>query len=381
MYKILINALVLTGQYSGVNYTTAYLLDAIGRLDLHDYHITVLVSRDYAGDFPVNKHLELKKAPIDCKSRTARIGYENFILPFFLKRNGYQLYHSTAYVLPFFCRTPAIVTLHDLIALDHPGLCKNSTAIYFGLCVPAAVRKAAKIIVVSDTVKNDILRTFNRIRPEKIETIYHGLSSRFRPIKDMGHLAACREKYSLPNKYLLFVGNIEPKKNIIGLLRAFQKLISDYGLEHTLVIVGKKGWKYSAVFRYIKQAGLANRIIFTGYADDRDIPALYSLADVCLFPSLYEGFGLPVIEAMACGCPVVVSDRGALPEISSGITPPLSPDDFAGIAAQTYRLVADLAYRRAVIEKGLRHSRQFSWDKAAQQTVGIYKDLLSVKDL
>ncbi len=380
MYKILFNALALTGQYSGVNYTTAYLLDALGRLDLHDYRITVLVSRDYAGDPPLNKQLQVKKAPIDSKSRTARIAYENVILPFFLKRNGYQLYHSTAYVLPFFIRTPGIATVHDLIALDHPGLCKNSTAIYFRLCLPQTIKKAAKIIVVSDTVKRDLLRTFTGISPERSKTIYHGLSSRFKPVKDMDRLAACRSKYKLPDRYLIFVGNIEPKKNIVKLLRSFQLLISDYGLEHKLVIVGKKGWKYSDVFRFIRQTALDDRIIFTGYADDQDIPVLYSMADVCLFPSLYEGFGLPVIEAMACGCPVVVSNRGALPEISREITPPLLPEDVAGIAAQTHRLIEDAAYRHSVIEKGLRHSAQFSWEKAAEQTLQVYRDVLSGKE-
>jgi glycosyltransferase involved in cell wall biosynthesis len=208
---------------------------------------------------------------------------------------GVDLFHATDHLLPYFRRIKSVFTLHDLIFLFHPETHKPLNRWFLTLMMPRFLRAADAVIAVSECTKRDAIR-FYGIPEEKISVIYEGVNPRFRPASPEA-IAAVRARYNLPEHFILYVGTIEPRKNLTALLEAFHHLLATHDLR--LVIVGKKGWLYEGFFRRLRELGLGDRVIFTGYVPDEDLPAIYSAADLFVFPSLYEGFGLPVLEAMA----------------------------------------------------------------------------------
>ncbi len=362
MYKILINGLQLSDQNTGVQYYTRNLyLEFLKQYDRHyNFHLLQVSS----SDFQTQKN-----------NRYRRILFENFSLPVNFRRHNFDLYHSPSYVLPYFANIPSVLTIHDLLTLDCPELCQNGSVLYFKFLLPLSVKKANKIIAVSNTVKKDILRHFN-IPENKIEVIYHGVSPVFKKSSDTTVL----KKYHLPEKYILFVGNIEPKKNLERLIRAFDLLKKNTALPHKLVIAGKKGWKYKPVFDSIAGLKIAKEVIFTGYVPESDLPAVYSMADLFTFPSLYEGFGIPPLEAMACEIPVLISSQGALPEITGGRCLQVNPFDVHEIAGGINRLLTDDHLRKKSVTAGKEWVKQFTWEKAAEETLRIYEQVINEID-
>jgi len=375
MKKILFNGLLLNRQPSGVQYSIHHLIKSLSYLN-NEIQFELLVSGQYDGDIQKSPNLKITNLGSKVGSRMSRIYFENVLLPAYFRAGEFDLYHAPGYTLPLYSRMPSLVTIHDLIAIDHPALCQNETALYFNLFLPPSIRKAKKIITVSHTVKSEILNHFPETDPEKIEVVYHGIDRRFKPVRDDLIIQRVKNKYQLPEKYLLFVGNIEPKKNLNRIIEALILFNREHRERYKLVIAGKRGWKYSSVFELIKKHKLEAEILLLGYVDEKDLPAIYSLAAIFVFPSLCEGFGIPVIEAMACGCPVVVSDRGALPEISGGFCPQVDPLSITGIAAAIDSIAGNEDYRLQLIEKGLRWSGQFLWDETAKQTMEIYENAL-----
>jgi len=355
--KILINGLQLGKTNSGVQYYTQHLFENLNRLKIKNY------------DFQLLQDTNIKSFNIN-GNRIKRILAENLALEKFLRKNQQTLYHSPNYVLPFFFTSPSVLTIHDLITLDYPQLCQTETVIYFRFLIKHSIKKAQKIIAVSNTVKKDIINHFN-IPENKIEVVYHGVSPLFRKSTYKNVL----EKYNLPEKYILFVGNIEPKKNLERLIKAFSLLRESTKLKHKLVITGKKGWKSDSVFKTVEDLGLREEIIFTGYFPEQDLPKLYSMSDLFVFPSIYEGFGIPPLEAMACETPVLASNRGALPETTGGNCLMVDPFDIESIVNGMYRLITDQKLRKESIKKGKEWVKQFTWDKTARRTIEVYKQV------
>jgi len=291
MQKVLINGLQLSNKNTGVQYYTQNLYEEFFKQNNDKFNLHLIRSSSPGSHSPINNRFE-------------RILFENLSLPNYFRKNNFDLYHSPNYVLPFFTNIPSVLTIHDLLTLDYPELCQHESALYFNLFLPRSVKKAIKIIAVSNTVKNDILRHFN-ISEEKIKVIYHGVNPIFKKSFD----EAILKKYHLPDKYILFVGNIEPKKNLERVIKAFDLLKKNADIPHKLAIVGKKGWKYNTVFKTITELKIEKEVILCGYVPEGDLPVIYSMADLFVFPSLYEGFGIPPLEAMACEVPVLVSDK------------------------------------------------------------------------
>lgn len=375
MVQVLLNGLLLTNNYSGVQYSIEYFVDSLSRARSVNHRFTVLVSESYVGSLKASDSLVIKKIGFDTANRMKRIWFENFILPKFFAKNGFDLYHSLGYTLPFFSNIPSIVTVHDLIALDFPTLCKNETALYFNTFIPRSLKTAKKIIAVSSTVKSDILNKFPNIPEHKVEVVYHGLHSRFIRVQDTYRLVKLRTKYNLPDSFFLFVGNIEPKKNLINLIKAFIYLKRTYNIAQKLLIVGAKGWKYSDIFDYCENSPLKNEMIFLGYINEDELPSLYTLAELFIFPSYYEGFGLPVLEAMSCGCPVIISNRGALPEISGGLCLQFNPDSVEEIAKTILKTITNTNVTKDRIDKSIKWSKGFNWDVSGAQALRIYSSL------
>jgi glycosyltransferase involved in cell wall biosynthesis len=211
------------------------------------------------------------------------------------------------------------------------------------------------------------------------------VNPRFRPAGPEA-LAAVRQKYDLPERFILYVGTIEPRKNLTALLEAYAALMERLSVcdlrpalsDVRLVIVGKKGWLYEGFFRRLHELGLEDRVLFTGYVPDEDLPAIYSAADLFVFPSLYEGFGLPVLEAMACGTPVIASNASSLPEVAGEAGIMIAPHDVRGLAEAMERLLMDKQLRAELRARGLERAKQFTWERAAAMTLEVYQDALTL---
>lgn len=359
MQKVLINGLQLSDHNTGVQYYTRNLYEEFLKLNEDRFNFQLLQASS-AGpcSFKRNK-------------RIRRILFENFSLPTYFRKNNFDLYHSPNYVLPFWSNIPSVLTIHDLLTLDYPELCQEESVLYFKTALPFSVKKAIRIIAVSNTVKKDILRHFN-IPEEKVKVIYHGVDPIFkRPMDE-----AILEKYHLPKKYILFVGNIEPKKNLERLIRAFDLLKKNADIPHKLVIVGKKGWKCQSVFDTVTRLKITSEIVFTGYVPEEDLPVIYSMTDLFVFPSLYEGFGIPPLEAMACEVPVLVSNKGALPEITGGTCLQVDPFDMNEIARGMHQLLTNTHLRNKSVARGKEWVRQFTWEKTAKKTLNVYEQTI-----
>jgi len=373
MIKVLYNALHLTGQFSGVQHTEELLMkEAFHDLDT-DMWFEVLCPKSYQPDFPELPFRKIKKIAIDSSCRWQRIGFEHFLLSRKFYKQKVDILHCPSYTLPWNWEGKSVVTIHDIIALDFPEYCSCANRAYFRIALPHSIRKADKIIAVSNTVKNDILRKFPNYS-SKIEVIYHGIDDIFRETPSAKKLMEVQQKYKLPEKYILFVGNIEPKKNIARLIEAFKNLSKHSDMPHSLVIAGQFAWKYDDIMKIKRQND--ERIIFPGYIEQSDLPALYTLADLFVFPSLYEGFGIPPLESMACGTPVIVSDKGALPETTGGCASIVDPFSVDSITAAMLELLQNQTLRNQFIEKGKQHVQQFKWNRTWAETAKLYHSLI-----
>lgn len=354
--KVLLNAMHLSGNFSGVHRYTEKL---IRHLRNSKYHIE-----------PIQP---LNGAATSRLPRIKRVWYEQTKLDKDFKSGNYDLYHATNYVLPLFWKAPSVLTVHDTITLDYPELCKNDTAIYYGLLLKKSIRKAKKVLAVSEQVKQDIIRHTN-ISENRVKVSYLGTDPDLQHRPKEEELKRVREKYNLPERYFLFVGNLEPKKNLSRLVEAFHLLLPELHEKDQLIIVGQRGWKYQSIYKTIERLKIQSRVKLLGYVPQADLAALYKLASVFAFPSLYEGFGLPAIEAMACGIPTLVSNRGSLPEITGGFARQVNPLDVSDISMGLFEQLTQSNQER--IRSAHQWARKYNWENTASTTVEAYEEVL-----
>ncbi len=281
-----------------------------------------------------------------------------------------RLLHAMEHLLMPLGSVPTVLTVHDLIFERFPRLHKSLNYHYLHRAMPLFVRHASHLIAVSQATKKDLM-TFYNVPGNKISVIYEAADARFRPLP-AERVEAVRLKYALPDEFLLFVGTIEPRKNLERLLDAFA-ILRQAGVVRYLIIVGQKGWLYEGFFRHLETSGLQDRVIFPGYVTDEDLPAVYNAARLFVFPSLYEGFGLPLLEAMACGTPAVSSDRSSLPEVGGDAPLYADPEDVEVLAGQIRRGWEDVSLREGMRTKGLTRAKEFSWARAAAETDALYQ--------
>lgn len=288
-----------------------------------------------------------------------------------------ELFHATDHLLPYLPQTPTVFTLGDLTFLSHAQTHARLNRTFLRLMMPLFLRRADGIIAISASTQRDMEAQYGPLAtPSRV--IYPGVHSRFHLVADDRLLAQVRARYNLPERFVLYVGTIEPRKNLPVLIRAFQQaaLEDQVAIEDAkLVISGKKGWMYEKTFAQVQALGLEDRVIFTGFIPDDDLPALFSLADLFVFPSQYEGFGLPVLEAMACGTPVITSNLSSLPEVAGDAALLVSPTDIAGLAGAIRRVMGDAGLRLSMAEKGMAQVARFSWRRCALETVAFYEEI------
>ncbi len=287
---------------------------------------------------------------------------------------GVDLFHATDHLLPRFSRVRSVFTLHDLAFRLYPETHTALNRWFLNVMMPRFLQAADAVIAVSEHTKRDALRAYN-LDEAKVRVIYEGVNPRFRPAPPEA-VAVIRRKYGLPERFILSVGTIEPRKNLETALAAYRAL-KEGGAAHKLVIVGKKGWLYRGFFRRLREEGLEGEVVFPGFVPDDDLPALYGGADLFLFPSLYEGFGLPPLEAMACGAPVVCSDVSSLPEVVGDAALLVPPLEVRAWAEALRRLLGDADLRADLQARGLARAREFSWARAARATVEVYQQVMA----
>ncbi len=285
---------------------------------------------------------------------------------------GIDLFHATDHLLPYLGRVPGVFTLYDVTYLLTDTHATLNRA-FLTLMMPRFLQHARGVIAISESTRRDLLRHY-RVDERKVHVIYGGVAPRFRRAAQ-DEVAQVRQKYSLPERFILAVGTIEPRKNLVRLLEAYRSLL-DRGSHAGLVIAGRKGWRSEGFFERLAALRLAERVTLLGPFPDAELPTLYSAADVLAFPSLYEGFGLPVLEAMACGTPVVASNTSAIPEVAgeAGILVP--PHDVAALAAALERVLADAVLRADLRARGLAQAAPFTWRRSAEATLAVYCSVL-----
>jgi glycosyltransferase involved in cell wall biosynthesis len=295
---------------------------------------------------------------------------------------GQDLYHATDFVLPPISQqTRSLLTVHDLSFVRDPDSATPALRRYLNDVVPPSVARANHILADSQATKDDLVELYSA-PPDKITVLYSGVDSRFSPEKERGEEERVRRRYKLGHQpFILGVGALHPRKNYSRLISAFAQIadvsrrLDGRSINHNLVIVGKQGWLYDSIVADAARLGIRTRLIFPGFADDEDLPALYRASDLFVFPSLYEGFGLPPLEAMACGTPVVTSNVSSLPEVvgDAGLT--VDPMDVHELADAMSRALQDGQLRQRMIDRGLTRAAEFTWLRAARQLRQLYEQI------
>lgn len=349
-----INALLLKGERSG---TTGYidnLIKALPKVDSENKY-TIFTGREKS------------------KSNLTRIAWENIFFNNKLKKNNIDLLHSTSFISPPRCPVKTVVTLHDLAYFLYPDLIPKAKVFYYKCLIPDSIFKARRIIAVSENLKNEIVNFF-KVDKDKVEVIYYGVEEIFKPIDKERAKKEVFERFGIKDKFILFVGKIRPRKNLETLLEAFYFLDKKIGKRYKLVVAGPWGWLYKEVLRRLKRFKLGEKCVFTGYVDSEDLLYLYNASDLLVYPSIYEGFGLPVLEAFACGVPVITSNNSSLPEISGGAAILVNPKNSNELLEKMITVLEDGSLQKELRRKGIDRVREFSWLETAKRTIRVYEN-------
>jgi glycosyltransferase involved in cell wall biosynthesis len=319
-------------------------------------------------------------------TRTVALGYKPWRMAVWLGQLGHipfnrllpgaALYHATEHLLMPLRGVPTVLTVHDLIFRRYPAHHKPLNRWYLNATMPLYCRRATGIIAVSEQTKRDVVAAYGVAR-EKITVIYEAAAPGFRP-QTAAVVAQAKQRYGLPERYLLSVGTIEPRKNLGRVLTAFERLRGE-GLVDAFVIVGKRGWLYDDFFAQLEQSPAKEAVIFPGWVEDGDLPAIYAGAAAVAFPSEFEGFGLPALEGMACGAPVVCSKTSSLPEIAGDAALLVEPTNTDEITEALRRVLREPELAAEMRRNGYAQAAEFSWERAARETAQVYQEALAAK--
>ncbi len=367
-----IDALLLHGEYSGVEQSIYHLLVELSKEGgPHEY--SVYVPQDFGGGHLSRPGFEFRRLGFAGRNKLRRVFFTQTAFAKQARSDGIDLLHGPGYILPRGWRGPAVVTVYDIIALTHPHLCTLSNALYYSVFLPRTIARAEAVIVPAVAVKGDIMVRID-IEPARVYVAPLGVAEEFTPEIPDERKGEVASRYGVSPPYLLCVGNIEPKKNVAATVEAFAFARRKARLPHQLVLAGGKSWGSKDV--EVAISGLERDLVRrTGYVDQRDLPALIAGADALLMWSLVEGFGLSAVEAMACGTPVICSDRGALPEVvgDAAMVYPIAPVE--SFAEAIIELLDNVRYRERLIEKGLRRAREFTWRRHADAVLKVYQEV------
>lgn len=291
-------------------------------------------------------------------------------LPSYIRRNPLSLFHGTNYEVPLYGGCPTVLTIHDLVSYVHPETLLPRSVRRARYRLPIMARRATMIVTDTAAVRLEVCERL-KVKPEKVVTVPLAPREVFRPMPVKESQEVLR-RLAIDDDFLLFVGTIEPRKNLLTLLRAFENLLKGTSLRPQLVIAGEKGWLTSELFTYVNARDFGDRLRWTGYASDQDLRALYSSCRAFIYPSIYEGFGLPPLEAMACGAPVISSNIPSIAEVLGGAAVLISPTDVEKLSQSIVDLWKNSNERKRLSEAGKARAAEFSWERTARLTRDVY---------
>ncbi|MHB8792455.1 MAG: glycosyltransferase family 4 protein [Thermoleophilia bacterium] len=371
MARIGIDAHAIGENLTGNETYIANLISGISSIE-SGHQFTLLFTRRDLADRWSNKYDRVETALIRPSTPLIRIP---FSLPYLAWRRRIDLLH-VQYVSPPLIQIPVVTTIHDISFEKYPDLFSAREVAQFRMTIPMSARRAAKVITISENSKKDLIE-FYGLKEEDIVVTYLGVSSIFSPVA-AGH-EEIMKKYGIDGPYILTVGNLQPRKNLQRLVAAYVRLRNSRpDIKHKLVIVGKRAWRHDPIIESAKQSRWAKDILLTDYVPEDDLPVLYSGASVFVYPSIYEGFGLPPLEAMACGVPVITSDRSSLPEVVGDAAIKINPFDVEAIAASMASVILEPSVASKMRQDSVERASLFSWEKCARQTVDIFENILGI---
>ncbi|HCG77472.1 MAG: glycosyltransferase family 1 protein [bacterium (Candidatus Ratteibacteria) CG_4_10_14_3_um_filter_41_18] len=368
--RIGIDATVLPKELGGVGVYLLNLIKALSKIDRRNEYFIFVEKRNIKRfKLDANFHLlGVKNMP-----RFSRLLWEQTLFPFLLRKCKIELLHSPRYTTPLMrFGWKSVVSFHDMLFLLFPKKHSILKRLFYGRIMPAVAKKAERIIAVSSSTKKDIMELLNT-SSEKIAVIHLGIDFSSRPIEKK-NLQNFRKKYQILNPYLLYVGTLKKRKNILNLLRAYKK-VKEKDREERLIIVGRKSKEYQNIHKTVKELGLEKDVFFTDYVDEKLLPFYYSCASVFVYLSLYEGFGLPVLEAMVSGTPVIVSNSSSLPEVAGKAAIFVDPHNIEEIAEAMQKVLGSKELAWEMREKGLERAKLFSWQECAKKTLNLYEEI------
>jgi glycosyltransferase involved in cell wall biosynthesis len=364
-----LNAHLLSSQAgyrsAGIHGYIHHLLKHLPQAAPGDWRFTAMVGAANRAQYD---GITMRRSRWDNESPNKRILWEQLAQPFQL--DDFDLYHALAFVAPLWLSKPCVVTVYDLSFMRYPERLSPSRRLYLRLFTGLTCRRARRVIAISHSTGDDVA-TLLGVPREKIDVTPLGYDAEvFKPLP-LEQIAQFRAQKSLPERFWLFVGTLEPRKNLVTLLRAYAALPRAERLP--LVLGGGKGWKYDDIFATVEDQQLRDEVLFPGFIPTEELPLWYNSTEVFLFPSVFEGFGLPVLEAMACGRPVITSNVSSLPEVAGDAGLCLPPHEVEAWTAALSRAYHDAQWRRAVGERGLQAAQRFTWQETARLTVESYR--------
>jgi glycosyltransferase involved in cell wall biosynthesis len=363
------------GERAGVGHYTYYLVKSLIALSGKHEFVLFFDNRYHKTSEFKQANVTIRHFPFSQYKRFLPFSYSHMLISALLNREKLDVFHSPANVLPYLYGKPSVVTVHDLAIYQHPEWFPKRQKFSTSVLVPRSLQRARRIIGVSDATKNDIVKTF-KVPADKIKVIYEGV------IKDKCQLMAegIAYKYDLKLPYILYVGTIEPRKNIERLVKAYRSMVTKHNslAKYQLVLAGHRGWNSAGVFKLLSDPAWSNRIKYLNYIPHEDKVSLIAGATAFVFPSLYEGFGLPVLEAMALGVPVLTSNMSSMPEVVGEAALTVNPNSDRAIAEGLTKLLRSSTLRDQLAKAGLEQSKKFSWTKCARETMKVYQEAVKV---
>ena len=364
--RIGVDARIFYHRPAGIGWYTHRLLTALAQVDTENFYVLLQHRKQPQ---PIVQAPRFSRETLFAPTHHP---LEQWLLSFETRMKKLDLIHSPDFIPPLHNRIPAVITIHDLAFLLYPQFITASSARYYGQ-VEDAVKRARRIIAVSHSTKRDIVNLLGA--PErKIDVIYEASAPFYRQIpQDEARQILTRANIHLPERFILSVGTIEPRKNLKTLIHAYHHLRQRYHVDAPLVLAGSSGWLAEDVYKLVAQLGLEDVVHFMGHTPNEHLLALYNLTTVLAHPAHYEGFGLPPLEAMACGAPVVCSDAGSLPEVVGDAALLAPPEDDEAWTVALHRVLEDSHLQGSLSQKGLARAKTFSWEKAARETLDTYR--------
>lgn len=367
--RIGIDARLLHYTKAGISQYVLRLLEGLADLQPQE-DIVVLRSRlDKPASLPGNR---FPTVPIWTPPHNR---FEQLALRFEIGGLGLDLLHSPDFIPPLRRRFRSVVTVHDLSFLLYPHMLTRESAHYYGQ-IDEGVRSADRIIAVSESTKRDVTRLLG-VPEDRVTVIHEAINRMYRRVDDSEAVARVRQRYGLPERFILHVGTIEPRKNLSNLFRAVRLLVDQHEPGIVLAVSGEWGWLYDEALQVLDELKLRDSVRFLGRAPDVDLLHLYSAAAVLAYPSYYEGFGLPPLEAMACGTPVVASDTSSMPEVIGDAGLLVPPDDYEALSVSLWRVLSDEELRATLVRRGLQRAATFSVSTMAERTLELYRSVLA----